>query len=111
MTRPNFQASTVLKYSPRKTRLIINEVRGMGLDKAMNFLRNLNKGQSKKVHDLLKSAASNIQLVEGDYQKYTVKTIVAEEAYKLMRVKPRARGSAFRIRRRYARVKVELAEA
>jgi len=105
-----YTASVILKYSPRKTRLILNEIRGMRLDQAMTRLMSVNKGQSKKMFDLLKSAASNLSLTESDYSKYWIKTLTAEEAQKLYRSVPRARGSAFRIRRRYSRVKVTLTE-
>lgn len=106
----DYTASTVLNYSPRKTRLIINEIRGLSLDKALDYLTRINKKGSKKISDLLKSAANNLSLTEGDYPNYKVKTIVAEEAQRLYRIVPRARGSAFRIRRRYSRIKVTLAE-
>jgi large subunit ribosomal protein L22 len=108
MSDKKYQASTIVKYSPRKTRLIINVVRGKKLDDAFVTLRNMNKGKSKKIHDLLNSAAANLKIEPAEHKSYIVKTIVAEEAYKLIRVVPRARGSAFRIRRRYARVKVSL---
>lgn len=103
-----FTASTVLNYSPRKTRLVINEIRGLPLSTALDTLRTLNKGKTKKIFNLLKSAASNLKLSEGEYNQFRVGTIIAEDAQKLYRVVPRARGSAFRIRRRYSRIKVAL---
>lgn len=109
-TKTKFNASTVLNYSPQKARLIINEIRGLSLDQALEALPRINKKGSKKISDLLKSAASNLSLTEADYPTYLVSAIVAEEAQKLYRIKPRARGSAFRIRRRYSRIKVQLSE-
>lgn len=103
-----FQASTVLAYSPQKTRLIINPLRGANLAEAMDWLKFLKKGQNKKVHDLLKSAASNLSLSEADYENYQIKRIWAEEAQTYLRYKPRARGMVGKIRRRYSRVKVHL---
>lgn len=103
-----FQASTVLAYSPQKTRLIINPLRGAVLAEAMDWLRFLKKGQNKKVHDLLKSAASNLNLAEADYVNYKISRIWAEEAQTYLRYKPRARGMVGKIRRRYSRVKVTL---
>jgi large subunit ribosomal protein L22 len=102
------KASTVINKSPRKVRLIIDPIRGLELSNALEILRTMNKGKTKKVYDLLKSAAYNAKLTEADYQGYKVGSIVAEEAQRLYRVMPRARGSAFRIRRRYSRVLVEL---
>jgi large subunit ribosomal protein L22 len=105
----NYTASTILNYSPQKTRLIINEIRGLRLDRALLSLQSMQKPKAKKIYQLLRSAASNLKLVEADYFNYEVKTIVAEEAQRLYRSMPRARGSAFKIRRRYSRIKVELA--
>jgi len=102
------RASTIIAKSPRKVRLMIDPIRGMRLSSALHAMRTMPKGQAKKIHDVLKSAASNAQLTEGDYEKYAVSHIVAEEAQRLYRVMPRARGSAFKVRRRYSRVKVEL---
>lgn len=109
-TTKKFQASTLLNYSPRKARLVINQIRGLSLDKALSMLPNINKKVNKKVYDLLKSAASNLNLTESDFSTYKVSSIMAEEAQTLSRVMPRARGSAFKVRRRYSRIKVELAK-
>ncbi len=103
-----FQASTVVAYSPQKTRLIINPIRGVVLSEAMDWLRFLKKGQNKKIHDLLKSAATNLNLTEADYANYKISQIMAEEAQTYLRYKPRARGMVGKIRRRYSRVKVAL---
>jgi large subunit ribosomal protein L22 len=102
------KASTVIAKSPRKVRLMIDPIRGMKLSDAIISVRTMNKGKTKKLHDLLISVASNAKLTEADYDKYKIDSIVAEEAQRLYRVVPRARGSAFRIRRRYARVKVTI---
>ncbi len=101
-------ASTELNYSPRKARLVINLLRGQRLDKAMELLKHLKKGKTKKFYDLLKSAAANLGLAESEYGNFVVQNIVAEEGQRLYRAVPRARGSTFRIRRRYSRIKVDL---
>jgi len=102
------KASTVIAKSPRKVRLMINPIRGMVLSDALLSVQTMNKGNTKKLYDLLKSAATNAKLSESDYGNYKVGYIVAEEAQRLYRGVPRAKGSAFRIRRRYSRVKVQL---
>ena len=105
---PKFTASTLLNYSPRKTRSVIDVIRGSILSQALIQLRNNNRPKSKKIYALLISAASNLKLVEGDFGQYRVSTIVAEEAQKLYRTIPRSRGSAHRIARRWSRIKVIL---
>jgi large subunit ribosomal protein L22 len=108
MSTKNFTASTVINYSPRKTRLIINPIRGAVLTNAFEQLEHNSRPKSKKVYDLLKSAASNLNLTANDHKSYVVSTIVAEEAQRLYRMIPRSRGSAHKIARRYSRVKVIL---
>lgn len=103
-----YTASTILNYSPRKTRLIINTIKYKRLDIAMVLLKNNRRPKSKKIFDLLKSAASNLKLSEQDYPNYQVANIVAEQAFTLYRIMPRAKGAAHRIRRRYSRIKVLL---
>jgi len=105
---PKFTASTLLNYSPRKTRSIIDVIRGSLLSYALIQLKSNNRPKSKKIYHLLVSAASNLKLVESDFGQYKVSTIVAEEAQKLYRTIPRSRGSAHRIARRWSRIKVIL---
>jgi large subunit ribosomal protein L22 len=101
-------STTVINKSPRKVRLIIDHLRGKNLSQALLILKTMNKEKTKHVYNLLKSAATNLGATEGDYSQYTVSSIVAEEAQRLYRMIPRARGSSAKIRRRYSRVKVDL---
>lgn len=102
------KASTIINKSPRKIRLIISHIKGLDLASAMNTLKAVNKEKTKHIFNLLKSAASNMGIPDAELSTYKIQEIVAEEAQKLYRVVPRARGSAFRTRRRYSRVKVEI---
>jgi large subunit ribosomal protein L22 len=102
------KASTIVNKSPRKVRLIIDHIRGLDLYNAMSTLKSINKEKTKHIFNLLKSAAANMSISDAELSNYVIKDIVAEEAQRLYRVVPRARGSAFRIRRRYSRIKVEI---
>ena len=108
MTNKLYSASTVLKYSPQKARLLIIVLRGKLVATALDDLLYINKGQTKKVFNLIKAACNNLALVEADYENYVIESIVAEEAQRYYRVVPRARGSANRIRRRFSRIKISL---
>jgi large subunit ribosomal protein L22 len=108
MTKNKPTASTILKYSPQKTRLLINAIRGLSVAEALDILPMINKANTKKIADLIRSAALNIKATPGDYAGTKISKIVAEEAQTYYRVMPRARGSAHRIRRRYSRVKIWL---
>ena len=101
-------ASTVVNKSPQKVRLMLNPIRNLRLDEALEAVRFMNKGKTKKLYDVLINAANNLQLTENDYSQYKIAEIWADEAQKLYRIVPRARGSAFRIRRRSSRIKVRL---
>ncbi len=101
-----FTAQTTLNYSPRKSRFIINTIRGQNLITAINNLQSNGRPRSKKIFDLIKSAASNLKLTEDDFGTYKIETIVVEEAQRLYRMMPRARGSASKIRRRYSRIRI-----
>jgi large subunit ribosomal protein L22 len=103
-----FNSSIVINYSPRKARLVLNAIRGLSVQKALISLTIIQKKSTKNVYNLLLNAANNLSLTEADYSGYKVATIVAEEAQKLVRTMPRARGSANRIKRRYSRIKVVL---
>ena len=107
-TTKKFDATKMVKYTPRKTRQIIDVIRGMRVDKALDQLMLMSKGAAKDIYKLVRSATTNLSIGESDYSAYKIKTIVAEEAQRLYRIMPRARGSAGRIRRRYARVRVEI---
>lgn len=106
MANKLYSSSTTLKYSPQKARLIINVLRGKLVSIALNDLLYMNKGQSKKIYNLIKNACNNLAIVESDYENYVIESIVAEEAQRYYRVVPRARGSANRIRRRFSRIKL-----
>jgi large subunit ribosomal protein L22 len=101
-------ASTILNKSPQKVRLMINPLRKMKLNNAFEAVRAMDKGKTKKLFDLLSNAANNLQLTAPDYSNYIVEEIWAEEAQTLYRSMPRARGSAFRLRKRYSRIKINL---
>ncbi|MBC7406472.1 MAG: uL22 family ribosomal protein [Candidatus Parcubacteria bacterium] len=109
MSLKNYTASTVLNYTPQKARLVLNIIRGMVLSQALEQLAHNSRPKSKKIYHLLLSAASNLSLVETEYDKFKVDSIFAEEAQRLYRSIPRARGTAHRIARRYSRIKVTLA--
>lgn len=104
--KKTFDASTLLKYSPRKSRLVINPLRGLTVRAAIDQLLVMNKGGAKGVYKLLKNATNNLGIQEQDYSLFVVKDIVAEEAQTLYRMMPKARGSSAKIRRRYSRVRV-----
>ncbi len=101
-----------LRYSPQKTRLVTNLVKGKSVSEALVILSHLPKKASLPVKKLIESAVANAKNLSGvSKDSLTVKDIRVEKGLVLRRTMPRARGSAFIIRRRNAHIFVELGSA
>lgn len=100
-----------LRISPRKIRLLTNLVKNMRVADALVQLQFTNKKGAEMVSKLLQSAAAN---AENNFSlnrdQLYIKTITTDMGPVLMRSFPRARGSAFVIRRKMAHVNVILEE-
>lgn len=100
-----------LRIAPRKMRLVTNLVKNMRLNDAVTQLQFTNKKGAKMLQKLLQSAAAN---AEHNYSLNRdglfIKTITCDMGPVMKRSFPRARGSAFMIRRKMSHVNVELEE-
>jgi large subunit ribosomal protein L22 len=100
-----------LRIAPRKMRLVTNLVKDMRLADAMTQLQFTNKKGAKMLQKLLQSAAAN---AENNFSLNRdglfIKTITCDMGPVLKRSFPRARGSAFMIRRKMSHVNVILEE-
>ncbi len=98
-----------LRIAPRKVRLVINLIRGMQVDRALDQLSVLPKASTLPVTKLLKSAianaTNNFQLTASDLY---IKSIVANEGPKLKRYRPRAFGRAAELLKRMTHVTIVL---
>lgn len=100
-----------LHLAPRKMRLVTNLVKGMNVNSALVQLQHTNKKGAPMVFKLLKSAVANAKnnfSLDSDY--LFIKSITADMAATMTRYFPRARGSAFPIRRKTCHVSVVLEE-
>ena len=90
--------------SPRKMRLVANQVRGEGIVKALAILKFSPKEPSKKLEKLLLSAIANWQAKNesADVEKayLFVKEIRVDGGNMLKRLRPAPQGRAHRIRKR-----------
>jgi large subunit ribosomal protein L22 len=90
--------------SPRKMRLVVDSIRGMEVNKALDVLRYLPQEASGRVEKLLLSAIANWQAKnEGerlDENKLYVKSITVDSGRILKRLRPAPQGRAHRIRKR-----------
>ena len=100
-----------LHISPRKMRLVTNLVKNRNVSDALVQLQHLDKKASGMVIKLLRSAVANAKNnFSLDPEKLIVKRITTDQGPVLKRYFPRARGSAFVIRRKLCHVNVILEE-
>ncbi len=93
--------------SASKARRVINLVRGKSVSEALDILRWAPQQASEPVAKVIASAAANAQNNDGlDPATLVVATAFADEGPTAKRIKPRAQGRAYRIRRRTSHITV-----
>jgi large subunit ribosomal protein L22 len=96
-----------VRVSPRKARRVIDLVRGRSVEDALEILRWAPQAASEPVAKVIASAAANAQNNNGlDPATLVVATVYADEGPTAKRIRPRAQGRAFRIRRRTSHITV-----
>ncbi|MFW5853440.1 MAG: 50S ribosomal protein L22 [Patescibacteria group bacterium] len=98
------------RQSPRKVRLVTDLVKGKTVSRALAELQFLPKRASLSIGKLISSAAANAKNKDASLSKddLIVKNIRVDKGLTLKRMRPRARGRAFLIRKRASRIQVEL---
>ena len=90
--------------SPRKMRLVADQIRGVEVNKSLDILHFSPKEASGRLEKLLKSAIANWQQknegVRIEDSKLFVKEIFVDSGRMLKRVQPAPQGRAHRIRKR-----------
>nr|WP_090279302.1 50S ribosomal protein L22 [Mycolicibacterium komanii]CRL75161.1 50S ribosomal protein L22 [Mycolicibacterium komanii] len=96
-----------VRVSPTKARRVIDLVRGKSVSEALDILRWAPQAASEPVAKVIASAAANAQNNEGlDPSTLVVATVYADEGPTAKRIRPRAQGRAFRIRKRTSHITV-----
>jgi large subunit ribosomal protein L22 len=96
-----------VRVSATKARRVIDLVRGKSVDEALHILRWAPQAASEPVAKVIASAAANAQNNEGlDPSTLVVATVYADEGPTAKRIRPRAQGRAFRIRKRTSHITV-----
>jgi large subunit ribosomal protein L22 len=96
-----------VRVSATKARRVIDLVRGKSVDEALHILRWTPQAASEPVAKVIASAAANAQNNEGlDPSTLVVATVYADEGPTAKRIRPRAQGRAFRIRKRTSHITV-----
>lgn len=95
--------------TPRKVRLVIDLVRGKDLDTAYTILDNCSKMCAKDIAKLIKSCEANaVNNFNMNRDSLYIAEITANDAMKLKRILPRAKGSASGLIKRWSHVYVTL---
>jgi ribosomal protein L22 len=98
-----------VRCAPRKARLVIDHIRGKGVDEARAILIHTPRAASRDVLKLLDSAIANAEnnhdLVADELR---VGRAYVDEGPTLKRYRPRALGRATRIRKRTSHMTIEL---
>src|ERR1044071_6591486 len=97
--------------SPRKVRLVAAMIRGLVADEALELLRYLPNKSARLVEAVLKSALGNAE----DRGARSIAGLVISESRVdggpiMKRIQPRARGTAYPIKRRCAHIRIAVTD-
>ncbi|HLO38900.1 MAG TPA: 50S ribosomal protein L22 [Lacibacter sp.] len=98
--------------SPRKTRYVVDLIRGLDIDKALNVLRFTDKAAATPIEKLLRSAIKNWEVKfeqdAADSNLY-VKECFVDGGKTMRRFQPAPHGRAYRIRKRTNHITIKVA--
>ncbi len=104
------------RTSPQKAKLVLDLIKGLRVEQAINTVHFNNKRIAPVVEKVLRSAVQNAnylsqeQGLDVDVDNLYVKSAVANEGPRMKRIRPAPMGRAFRYQRRLAHIIVTVAE-
>ena len=108
------EAKATLKFariSPRKVKIVADLIRGKDVNEALSIVKFTPKASSEIIEKLLKSAIANAENNHSmDSKNLYVAEIYANQGPTLKRIRPAAKGSAVRIRKRTSHITIILRE-
>ena len=108
------EARATLKFariSSRKVKIVADLIRGKDVDEALAIVKFTPKASSELIEKLLKSAIANAENNhEMKHENLYVAEIFANQGPTLKRIRPAAKGSAVRIRKRTSHITIVLKE-
>jgi len=108
------EARAYLKYariSPRKVQIVLDLIRNKPADMATAILKHTPKAASEPLEKLLKSAMANAENNHSmDKNNLYVAECFVSPGPTMKRIRPRAQGRAFRIRKRSSHITMVLKE-
>ena len=107
-------AQATLKYariSARKVKIVADLIRGKDVAEALAIVKFTPKAASEIIEKILKSAIANAENNHNmDSKKLYISEIYANQGPTLKRIRPAAKGSAVRIRKRTSHITIVLSE-
>ena len=101
-----------IRMSPRKARLVANQIRGKKVGDALNILSFTPKASAPLISKVLKSAIANAGQKKGvDVDTLVVKKISIDEGPTIKRFRARAMGRGTRILKRTSHIKIIVEES
>ena len=108
------EAKATLRYariSSRKVKIVADLIRGKKVDEALAIVKFTPKASSEILEKLLKSAIANAENNHGmNRGNLIVSEIYANQGPTLKRIRPAAKGSAVRIRKRTCHITIVVKE-
>jgi large subunit ribosomal protein L22 len=104
------------RVSPQKARLVLDLIKGRGVEEALTTAAFTKKRIAPVIHKLLTSAVDNAKYVAGeqgidlDVDNLYVKLALANDGPRMKRIRPAPMGRAFRYQRRLTHIILSVAE-
>jgi large subunit ribosomal protein L22 len=104
------------RVSPQKARLVLDLIKGLGVEQALTTAAFTKKRIAPVIHKLLTSAIDNAKYLSGergldlDVDNLYVKNALANEGPRMKRIRPAPMGRAFRYQRRLTHIILTVAE-
>jgi large subunit ribosomal protein L22 len=104
------------RVSPQKARLVLDLIKGRGVEDALNTAAFTKKRIAPVIHKLLTSAVDNAKYVAGeqgidlDVDNLYVKQALANDGPRMKRIRPAPMGRAYRYQRRLTHIVLSVAE-
>ena len=96
-----------VRMSPRKVRRVVNVVRGMDVQAALDTLKFAPQAAAEPTYKVVASAIANAETAEGlKTDDLYISQIFVDEGVTMRRFQPRAKGSAGRILKRSSHITV-----
>ncbi len=104
-------STTFVRIAPRKVQIVLDLIRNQPADKAMAILKHTPKAACEPLAKLLKSAMANAEVKNMDTSNLYVAECYVNQGPTLKRIRPRAQGRAYGIKKKTSHITLVLKEA